>query len=254
MKKILTCFLLIVSALGHGQDINTTNFIEQIKDYDISSLLILDKFEIENDTVSMKRQEPLGYIGANYPRLHVHFISAIQNPNNKLQYFIYGKTKVKKNICEFQGTITINESRTYDEGDIPTLKQGYVKGQYEFFENPNQKHTGKLKGNFQSNFYIDEKGALKYDALMFVSDGFKNNQFEGIWTNYKSGVSKKCNWGDYRIPDSRGFDIGTGEFNVDKEYVEFGWESYGLAWGHYPLNSENTEAELIENEKWWIDN
>lgn len=93
----------------------------------------LDKFQIENDTTTVDRLEPLGFIGENFQRFQIHFISAIKNPDNKLQYFIYGKTKVKENICSFQGTITVTESRTYDIGDIPTLKQGFVKGQYEFF-------------------------------------------------------------------------------------------------------------------------
>ncbi len=128
------------------------------------------------------------------------FYISIKNPDNELQYFIYGKTKVKENICSFQGSITITESRTYDIGDIPALKQGFVKGQYEFFEDPDQKGTGILKGKFQSDYYINEKGELKYDAITFVADGFNNNQFEGTWTSYKTEESKKKT-GVIRIPD-----------------------------------------------------
>jgi hypothetical protein len=36
----------------------------------------------------------LGFIGENYQRFHIHFISIIQNPLNPYEYFAYGKTKV----------------------------------------------------------------------------------------------------------------------------------------------------------------
>ncbi len=256
MKRILTFFLLITSVIVNGQEIKTSNFTEEIKKYDISNLWTLNKFQIENDTTTVNKSEPLGYIGENFQRFQIHFISAIKNPCNELQYFIYGKTKVKENTCTFQGTITIIESRTYNEGDIPTLKQGFVKGQYDFFEDPNQKEAGILKGNFQTDFYINKKGEIKYDALMFVADGFQNNQFEGTWTSYKTGSLKKCNWGDYRIPKcdwKNGCDIGAGEFSINEKYVKNGWENYRLAWGYYPDKPEIIEAREKEKEKWWIE-
>ena len=243
----------MLSVLAFGQDIKTSEFVEEIKNYDLSNLWALEKFEIENDSTTIDKLEPLGYIGENFQRYHIHFISAIQNPKNKLQYFIYGKTKVKENICSFQGTIIIKESRTYDIGDIPTLKQGFVKGYYELYEDPDQKGTGILKGNFQTDFYISEQGEIKYDALMFVADGFQNNQFEGTWTSYKTGSPKKCNWGDYRIPDSRGLDIGAGEFSPWYKYEEYGWKNYRKAWGYSSDNPDVIEARKKEKEKWWIE-
>lgn len=253
MKRILTFFFLITSVIANGQEIKTSDFTEEIKNYDISDLWTLDKFQIENDTIMAKRLEPLGYIGENFQRFQIHFISVIKNPDNRLQYFIYGKTKVKENICTFQGEIVISESRTYDEGDTPNLKQGFVKGKYNFFENPNQKGTGTLKGNFQTNFYINEKGKIKYDALMFAADGFQNNQFEGTWISYKTSHLKKCNWGDYRIPNSHGLDIGAGEFSPWEKYEKYGWKNYRKAWGYSLDNPDTKEARKKENEKWWIE-
>jgi len=252
MKQILTFCLLITPIIVFSQDLNTSDFTEEFRNYDMSYLWTLNKFQIENDTTTVDRPEPLGYIGDNFQRFFIHFISAIQNPNNKLQYFIYGKTKVKENICPFQGIITIKESRTYNKGDVPTLKQGFAKGQYEFFEDPHQKGSGILKGNFQTNFYINEKGELKYDALMFVADGFKNNQFEGTWTSYKTGLTKKCSWGDYRIPDSRKLDIGAGEFSPCKKYEEYGWKDYRKSSGYTYDNLEMMKAK--KKAKWWIEN
>lgn len=52
--------------------------------------------------------------------------------------------------------------------------------------------------------------------------------FVGSWTSYKTNIAKKCNWGDYRIPDSSDLDIGTGEFSVNEKYVKNDWLSYML--------------------------
>jgi len=245
--------LAAINLLVFGQDIRTSDFYNRIGTYDISELWLVEKFDIENDTISVERLAPLGYIGDNFQRLHIHFISAIQNHHNALEYFIYGKSKVKENICSFQGTIIIEESRTYDEGDVPNLKQGFVKGRYTFYENPHQNGAGVLAGNFKTDFYINENNEIKYDAIAFVADGFKNNQFEGTWTSYQNRESKTCNWGDYRIPDSDELDIGAGEFSPLEKYTSFGWENYIKAWGSYPDKPDVIKAREREKRKWWLD-
>lgn len=254
MKNLIITILLFTSPLANAQNIKTSDFSKEIKNYDTSDLWTLDSFETEYDTLAIEKAEPLGYIGENYQRFYIHFISVIQNPNNKLEYFIYGKTKVKENICTFQGTITINESKIYEESEVPNVKQGFAKGSYEFFEDPDQKGTGVFKGSFQTDFYIDKNGELKYDALMLGADGFENNQFEGTWTSYKTEKSKKCSWGDYRIPNSGDLDIGAGEFSPDEKYLESGWESYVHATGYHGVSQEVImKAREKEMEKWWVD-
>lgn len=91
---------------------------------------------------------------------------------------------------------------------------------------------------------------------MFIADGFQNNQFEGTWTSYKSGETKKCNWGDYRIPDCtwlNGCDTGAGEFGINEKYLKNGWENYKLVLNTFPETTEAKLAHEKENEKWWID-
>lgn len=70
----------------------------------------------------------------------------------------------------------------------------------------------------------------KLDGLyLFVADGFSNCQYEGTWTtSYKTNKIKRCNWGDYRIPNSSDLDEGCGEFIPQKKYARFGWENYIL--------------------------
>lgn len=257
MKQIILIVGLIVSGLAFGQESKTTDFLSEIQKFDISDLWTLDKFqtEFEGEASLIDRQEPLGFIGDNYQRFYIHFISVIQNPNNnRLEYLVFGKTRVKTNICTFQGLITIKESKTYIESDLPPLKQGFVTGEYEFFEDSDQKGTGVFKGVFQTNFYIDTKGDIHYDALNFVADGFNNNQFKGTWISYKSKDLKKCNWGDYRIPESGNFDIGAGEFSPSQDYASNGWITYILDHKMNKLDvEEDPQVSETENEKWWID-
>lgn len=256
MKRILIFIGLLISGLVSGQQPKTTDFMTEISKYDISELWTLTKLKIEGDTIIVERREPIGFIGENYQRFYIHFISAIQNPTDKLKYFIYGKTKVKENICSFQGQIIIKEARIYLEGDLPPLKQGFVKGTYEFYEDSKQKGTGKIYGTFSTNFYIDDKGKVRYDAITIDYDGFCNNQFKGIWTSYKINESKTCNWGDYRIPEcmwKNGCDVGASEFYINDKYIKNGWENYGKAWHNDPQSQESIKAQQKEKENWWIE-
>ena len=253
MKQIFLIIGLLISVTTFGQDTKSNEFIVDAKQIDFSDLWTLDSILIENEKI-IERRQPLGFVGDNFQRINIRFISVIQNPDNKLEYLVYGKTRVKDNICDFQGTIRITESRTYSESDLPPLKQGYISGDYRFYEDKVQKHTGFFIGHFKTQFYFDSNGGLQYDALSWVADGFENNQFEGTWTNYKTGDAKKCNWGDYRIPDSRDLDTGVAEFGTDKNYDEFGWKNYNLAWVYSSDRPGVKEAREKETEQWWIEN
>ena len=253
MKYLVTFFLIIISHFSFCQNIENSKFNEEIKKLDFSDLWTLSKFDVKNGTKKMDRLEPLGFIGDNYQRFNIHFISAIKNPYDPFEYLIYGKTRVKDNICTFQGKIKITSGQTYTMQELPNKQLGYINGQYEFFEDSDQKGTGILKGNFQSDFYIEENGTIKYNALMIVADGFKNNQFEGTWTSYITKKSKKCNWGDYRIPDSGDLDNGAGEFGPNNKYHDVGWANYNKAWGYSLNKPETQEARKKEKEKWWIE-
>lgn len=255
MIYILIALFSFFPLIIFSQEIRTTDFSDQIIQYDVSDLWTLTRFqtEFEGDTSTIARREPLGFIGENYQRFFIHFISAIQNPNNKLEYFVYGKTKVKENICSFQGIIKVTSSYLFVESEIPSISQGFIEGDYEFFEDADQKGTGILKGKFKTDFYIDKESNLKYDALSYVADGYKNNQFYGTWTNYKTGTPKKCNWGDNRIPDTVNFDVGVGEFHPLDKYVEFGWVNFQKAYSYSENKQETLEARNKENDKWWLE-
>ena len=240
---------------AYAQDTTTANFLDQIKTYDLSTVLAADSIlteEKEDRKEKFKRPEILGFIGDDYQRFFIHFVSVIQNLTNPFEYLVYGKTKVKETICSFQGTITIIQARIYKSGDIPTYKEGFATCDVVLYEDKKQSWTGFIKGKLKSEFLIDNKGQFRYDALMLVAVGFSNNQFVGSWTSYKNIESKKCNWGDYRIPECGDLDIEAGEFNVNEKYVKNGWLSYMLE--NMVPNSAIVKPKVdiqVKNKKWW---
>ena len=171
-------------------------------------------------------------------RIQIHFISIIKNAENPREYFVYGKSKVKDNICEFQGTIELEQARYYKQSELESVKQGFIIANYTFYENPKQKHVGYFNGILKSDFYIDNENNLKYDDITLSADGYRNNEFVGSWIGYTTKKGKICNWGDFRIPFSLGLDIGAGEFSPDKKYYKSGWKEY-------------TELSYDKVDEWW---
>ena len=74
--------------------------------------------------------------------------------------------------------------------------------------------------------YINNKRVFLYDDIEEYSDGYRNNQFVGTWTSYKTGVKKVANWGVGRIPCSGDLDFSAAEFSPAPEYRKYGWEDY----------------------------
>lgn len=251
----LTALTVLLFGKTYAQDETTTTFYGQIKNYDLSAIIIADSFlaeDREDGKDKIKRAEILGFIGDDYQRLFIHFISVIQNPTNPYEYLVFGKTMVKENICLFQGTITVKQAVIYNSRDISTYKQGFAVCDVVLYEDKKQTSTGFFKGSLTSKFVIDNKEKFRYDAIMFVSDRFSNNQFIGSWTSYKTNKTKKCNWGDYRIPESGDLDIGAGEFSVNGKYVKNGWLSYSLE-SMAPNNAivKPKVDKKAKSKKWW---
>jgi len=220
--------------------LNHKDIKEEFVQHDISSVL--------THTVNSR---VFGFIGDNYQRFRIKFISVIKNKENPYQYFVYGKSMVKNNVCDFQGTITIKNVFLWKKTETPEIKQGKIVGDYLFYENPQQKHVGQFKGVFTSNWFIDKEGNLQYDNLSDMADGFTNNEFVGTWTSYSGTINKICNWGDDRIPMSGDLDDGTGEFHPANKYSANGWLTFSLANNGGADKEKKDEANTAEKTEWW---
>lgn len=253
MKHIFAVILTAVFLTGQtfAQEATTSDFLIQIKNYDLSTILTADSIIIEDGTEKIRRAEILGFIGDTYQRIQIHFTSIIQNPSNRYEYFACGKTKVRETVCMFQGTIKITNARLYDTAEVPEYRQGFVECDVNLYEDSKQQSTGFFAGKLKTYFLIDDKGVFRYDAITLWYDGFCNNQFVGTWTSYKTNATKTCNWGDYRIPESGDLDGGAGEFTVTGRFVKNGWESYVFLKQHYGEDTPEVIKAKQKEEMWW---
>lgn len=198
-----------------------------------------------------------GIIGQDYQRIRIKFLAIEKDSKNQNIYLVKGKSNVKGNICDFQGTITLKKvfevkdesvrpiSLEDDGWDLSNIKKrGVLIAEYILYEDRLQKHSGVFKGILYSKWYLDRENGIKYDDNEVI---VKNNPFIGTWTGYSSGKSKICNWGDFHVPDiDDDFDEGAGEFYPNNKYDDKGWGNLKKAWF-----DNDEKAKQIEMAEWW---
>ncbi len=250
-KLLLLVVAVSLTQVALAQQLKSSDYYAGIKEVDASRLWHAAADKKRNDSASVTPPEPLGFIGDHYQRFYIHYTTVVKNKTNRYQYIVHGKTKVKDQICNFTGTITIVKAGLYKEQADKRFKQGFVECVVDFSEDSTQKSAGSFKGKLTSKFYLDKKEHLEYDDILLDADGYYNNQCEATWTAYGSKISKKVNWGDYRIPASKALDSGDGEFAVNKNYLAYGWQNYAAAWSGDPENESAKNAQLKELAHWW---
>ena len=198
----------------------------------------------------------VGFIGAGYQRLQVKILTVNQSTTDPALYYVAGKTRVLGTVRSFGGTLRLQQvreakpvkHRDMEEGPAPDVTmEGLAVGSYELMENKKLDRTGVFRGVVATNWYLDSKGQLHYNDLDMVADSYSNNRFVGTWTSYLTKKSLRCNWGDYRVPNSGDLDIGAGEFSPAKKYEANGWHTYIAALA----DPENTAARQQEKQAWW---
>jgi hypothetical protein len=232
----------------NGDKIIPTNKLSEFAKYDFSGLWL----KTENRFV-------YGIIGDDNQRILIKILRIEKDHKNPEVYLISGKSSVKRNICDFTGKITIisiQESIRSSYGVDNEFKgqskiQGVLTAEYVFSENKDQKHVGVFEGELKTKWCLDKEYQIKYDNINAHSDGYFNNAFVGTWKMYNSNLKKKCNWGDYRVPNvDCSFDIGVGEFNVSEKYWNKGWLDIAL-------NNKSPNGAIIAEKtgkaevEWW---
>ncbi len=237
LKTLLVILLSGLALVTYTQDTESDSINDQlVSDIEYSDLGFLWQGSPSQDS-------RLGYIGEHYQRLQIHFLSVIKNYDNPFEYFLYGKSRVKDNICQFQGSLVINEVGVIPDEDHPELLRGYAAGDYVIFEDQVCFHSGVFRGSFVSTFYVDEEGTFHYDDIYENAPAFTNNEFTGDFQEYYSDTILVSNWGDHRIPDSADLDTGLDEFYPAYKYQSFGWKDY--------LDDQKRVKTGGEPEEWW---
>lgn len=194
-----------------------------------------------------------GFIGNDYQRLRMKLLTIRPDAQKPGRYVVTGKSKVRTTIAPFQGIFTVVHvrenkrlPRTLDDVPSDAMKAGIVLAEYELREPEGQPNNGVFRGILYAQWYQDKAGKLRYNDLESFADGYANNQFVGTWQSYKTGLIKRCNWGNNRIPNSGEFDQGAGEFSPADSYLKNGWQSYRKAW-----DQNDKEAQQQERAAWW---
>lgn len=259
-RKYIRRLYLALMALSMGMLVcafipaygGSSNFYYFIARFDLSPIWSAGRIITNDKRDTVYKPEALGFIGDHYQRFYIHFVNIFKSPDESYRYYVYGKTMRDGHVRDFQGTLYVKEARLYNESLNDKYKEGYVSGDYEFSEDPKSKQAGVLSGHFTSKFAMDNGYEVAYDALALGTDDYSNDQFEGTWRSYKDGTTKKCNWGDFRIPGSDSLDIGRQEFIVAQPYIAHGWESYVRSKGGDTYSPEAVKkAKALENRHWW---
>jgi hypothetical protein len=226
-------------------DLRPGNKLSQYAGYNFGPLWM----ETANDAV-------LGFIGPDYQRLRVKILTVRHDTADPTRYLLTGKTQVAGHISSFSGVLVLRQVRELrklatriDETVSPARREGILLADYELREQADQPKSGVFRGIMETDWYVDKRGRLRYDAIRSAGDGFCNNQFVGTWTSYATKKALCCNWGDYRIPNSGAFDVGAGEFSPDPKYYPKGWHNYAAIWGSN--DAARVRAEQQEQRIWW---
>ncbi len=243
MKKTLVpVWILFISLNLQAQnlEIPVSSHVDSINSFILNYLETTDVGFIWGGPVSQDKR--LGFIGEEYQRFQIHFNSIIQNYDNPYEYFVYGKTKVRDNICEFQGSLIISEISYEKDEEHPDLNTAYLAGDYVLFEDQACLHSGIFRGEFISFVYIAKDSIMYYNDLDNEKPSYSNNLFTGEWFHYESDLVQICNWGDNRIPGAADLDIGSNEFKPSYRFLENGWSGY---------LKETETGEKEEQIPWW---
>lgn len=196
----------------------------------------------------------LGYIGNDHQRLRIVILSATKHPSQPDTYNVTGKSMVRNVVRPFSGTMKITKLASSSHAELDedykgeqVKEAGFVFGEYHFAEDAKQTNTGKFDGLFVTDWIVNKDGRLQYDEVMMGADGYRNNQFLGGWTSYRTKATRRASWGDSRIPLSGDLDRGDGEFSPNENYIRNGWQGYRDAYGV----KQDKRALADERRQWW---
>lgn len=258
--NLLTVILLCAISCG-GQKANTTGKItmDEIRNTDLSHQLFMpdsilkepdynpktEEFIYNENVIESRWFEPIGFRSNVCQRFYIHYDSVYHKGNGV--YAVEGRTRYRDTIRLFSGTLTL-DSLWLHEGDCPTKNGefGRLYGHY-MYEEDEFSGGGILSGKMSIDF-AKINGRFYYDAVMLsCADGYDNNQYEGTWSSRNLSRMEKCNWGDFRIPDSEHLDTGTGMFIPHEECFDRGWRIYT-----YNYADNNSLKALFQADEQWF--
>lgn len=212
----------------------------------LDKLIDLRTFDFSSIWLTDDNQQN-GVIGLDCKRIKIHISNVTKESKDNLLYRVVGKSNVGGNICDFSGQIKLIHAYQ-TESDAGYEFSGNLFAEYVFYEDKSQNHVGTFQGIFECFFYLDRKNKKALlDESADIADGYFNRTYVGTWKGYNSKTTKKCIWGDYRLPFTFDFDCGDGEMIICDKYVQNGWATFNSGDEYEFINEK-----VIIKDKWWV--
>jgi hypothetical protein len=205
-----------------------------------------------------------GFFGEDNYRIEFYINKVDKDAGNPLLIRVAGKTRYKKQITPFVGTITLDKIygfrdlsydyqeflQYHDSGDVytmDTLQFSYhTRGSFVFAEDKNANGSGVFAGSFFMDFRKSDEQEVQdgYDKyyLKYQSDNDTRKSgllMEGEWEDYahskKKHVLASQDLFIFANDILEDFSYGEREIEINKKYHALGWDNY---W---------------EAEEWWND-
>ncbi|AYA36181.1 hypothetical protein D3Y59_03345 [Hymenobacter oligotrophus] len=185
-----------------------------------------------------------GFFGPERYRIEMVFLEMHRDEQRPELMHVRGKSRYKKIITPFEGTLTISEIHDLKADPEILIREGNpaysVVGRFELREDPTTKGAGVYRGQFGLDFQLDtDEGLVLVDSGEQLAARAAGTLFKGEWVSNKTGNRKPILWGqDFTAIGNEileEFSVGMREVQINPKYAKLGWDSY---W---------------ENDEWWVD-
>ena len=182
-----------------------------------------------------------GLYGKDNYRIEIFFAEATKDAENATIYHIKGKSRFKKNITPFEGTITIDSLVAFEDPNIDTTNydQESIRhkmlysavGNFVLKEDSTAKGSGIFSGKMTMDFLVrnDNSTELWYFSPQTKSkaSGFR---FIGEWQSNLTKASKPVIWAkdlfSFVNEIIKDFSIGERDVEINAKYRHLGWDNY----------------------------
>jgi len=244
---------------------------------------LLGKLDVDGLISSFRGGDAVynGFLGDNHYRVELYIKTVENDSNNPFLLKVSGKSRYKKNVTPFTGTIDIAQvysfsDKTYEyktylrkkkkgrdrqfSGDSTTTSY-HARGTFAFAEQKNAKGAGVFSGSLFMDFRKDDQSEFndetnEKDAYSLMYGSGNNTRaagllMEGKWENYAHTSSKPLIaardlfvFANNILED---FSYGSREVEVNKKYHALGWDNYwdGEEWWSDETPAEKTVMMLI---------
>ena len=202
---------------------------------------LLTKHDLAGLWAMQKRESAAvynGFYGPDHYRIEMYFASVTRDSLRPDQLHITGKSRYKKNITPFNGTVTIDSlaalqviKKPGDPEVQPGTERRYLAvGHFTLREDSLAAGAGQFAGKLMMDFNVDQEGDLSLDYFLNTPTHHGGFLFEGEWRSYQTGKTKPVLWADafFAVADNvlKDFDLGEREVDINPKYRHLGWDAF----------------------------